>query len=79
MANFIRAWLPRNVVFANKDAWKALDDATRKVVADCGDKAAADGLAESKSLTDGYLKLLGDWIKGDVRGAYGRAEHLTPR
>jgi TRAP-type C4-dicarboxylate transport system substrate-binding protein len=56
----VRAWLPRNVVFANKDAWKALDDATRKVVADCGDKAAADGLAESKSLTDGYLKTLAE-------------------
>ena len=56
----VRAWLPRNIVFANKDAWNALDDATKKVVTDCGDKAAADGLAKSKELTDGYLKTLAE-------------------
>ena len=39
----------------------------------------ADGTRDYTRLTDGYLKLLGDWIKGDVRGAYGRAEKLTPR
>jgi pimeloyl-ACP methyl ester carboxylesterase len=36
-----------------------------------------DGSRKVTRITDGYLKLLGDWIKGDVRGAYGRAEHLT--
>ncbi|MGN6471087.1 MAG: TRAP transporter substrate-binding protein [Rhizobiaceae bacterium] len=56
----VRAWLPRNVVFANKDAWNALDDATKKVVKDCGDKAAADGLAKSQELTGGYLKTLAE-------------------
>lgn len=40
---------------------------------------AADGERNVTRITDGYLKLLGDWIKGDVRGPYGRAEHLTPR
>ena len=39
----------------------------------------ADGTRDYTRLTNGYLKLLGDWIKGDVRGAYGRAEKLTPR
>lgn len=39
----------------------------------------ADGSRSVTRITDGYLKLLGDWIKGDVRGTYGRAEHLTPR
>ncbi|MBA3941371.1 MAG: alpha/beta hydrolase [Sphingopyxis sp.] len=39
----------------------------------------ADGSRDVTRITDGYLKLLGDWIKGDVRGAYGRAEQLTPR
>ncbi|MBL0916152.1 MAG: alpha/beta fold hydrolase [Sphingopyxis sp.] len=39
----------------------------------------ADGSRSVTRITDGYLKLLGDWIKGDVRGAYGRAEHLTRR
>lgn len=40
---------------------------------------AADGSRSVTRITDGYLKLLGDWIKGDARGAYGRAERLTPR
>ncbi|WP_439568408.1 alpha/beta hydrolase family protein [Sphingopyxis sp.] len=39
----------------------------------------ADGERQVTRITDGYLKLLGDWIKRDVRGAYGRAERLTPR
>ena len=38
---------------------------------------AADGSREVTRITDGYLKLLGDWIKIDARGTYGRAEHLT--
>ncbi len=37
----------------------------------------ADGERHSTRITEGYLKLLGDWIKGDVSDAYGRAEHLT--
>ena len=53
-------WDRFRVIVANKDAWNALDDATKKVVADCGDKAAADGLAKSKELTDGYLKTLAE-------------------
>ena len=32
---------------------------------------------ESPALVVGGV--VGDWIKGDVRGAYGRAEKLTPR
>lgn len=62
LTNFydVQAWLPRNVVFANKDSWTALDDATKKVVADCGDKAAADGLAKAKELSGVYLKTLAD-------------------
>ena len=62
LTNFydVQAWLPRNVVFANKDAWSALDDATQKILTDCGDKAAADGLAKAKELSDVYLKTLAD-------------------
>ncbi|HWV60076.1 MAG TPA: alpha/beta hydrolase, partial [Sphingopyxis sp.] len=40
---------------------------------------AADGSRSITRITDGYLKLLGDWIKGDTHGAYGRAQRLTPR
>ena len=39
----------------------------------------ADGSRSITRITDGYLKLLGDWIKGDTHGAYGRAQRLTPR
>ncbi|SEH19599.1 hypothetical protein SAMN05428974_3524 [Sphingopyxis sp. YR583] len=39
----------------------------------------ADGSRSATRITDGYLKLLGDWIKGNARGAYGRAERLTQR
>ncbi len=39
----------------------------------------ADGSRSVTRITDGYLKLLGDWIKGEARGAYGRGEKLTPR
>ncbi|MBO9694875.1 MAG: alpha/beta fold hydrolase [Sphingopyxis sp.] len=39
----------------------------------------ADGSRDVTRITDGYLKLLGDWIKGRASGAYGRAEKLSPR
>jgi len=38
---------------------------------------AADGERSVTRITDGYLKLLGDWVKGDVRDAYGRGQKLT--
>jgi len=37
----------------------------------------ASGERQVTRITDGYLKLLGDWVKGAARGPYGRAEHLT--
>ena len=51
----VDAWLPRNTVFANKDAWNALDDATRKVVSDCAETARADGLKLAKGYTQKTL------------------------
>jgi TRAP-type C4-dicarboxylate transport system substrate-binding protein len=53
LSNFyeVDAWLPRNAVFVNMDAWNGLDDATKKVVNDCASKAQADGLARSKEYT----------------------------
>lgn len=32
-----------------------------------------DGTRTATRITDGYLRLLADWVKRDVRGAYGRA------
>lgn len=36
-----------------------------------------DGSRRSTRITNGYLKLLGDWIKGDVRGPYGRGTRVN--
>ncbi len=36
----------------------------------------ADGSRKSTRITNGYLKLLGDWIRGDAEDAYGRARKL---
>jgi pimeloyl-ACP methyl ester carboxylesterase len=35
-----------------------------------------DGTRTTTRITDGYLKLLADWIKGTAQGSYGRAEKL---
>lgn len=55
-----QAWLPRNVVFANKDAWDALDAKAQGAILDCGAEATARGLAKAKELTDFYLKGLAE-------------------
>ena len=34
---------------------------------------APDGSRTYTRITDGYFRLLGDWIRGDASGAYGRA------
>ena len=47
----VDAWLPRNAVFVNMDAWNGLDDATKAVMEDCAAKAKAEGLARSKDYT----------------------------
>lgn len=54
----VQAWLPRNVVFINKDAWDALDEATQDAITDCGNEAAAAGAAKSQELTDQHLETL---------------------
>jgi TRAP-type C4-dicarboxylate transport system substrate-binding protein len=47
----VDAWLPRNAVFVNMDAWNGLDDATKTVMNDCAAKASEEGLAKSKDYT----------------------------
>ncbi|MGI9520768.1 MAG: TRAP transporter substrate-binding protein [Hyphomicrobiaceae bacterium] len=47
----VDAWLPRNAVFVNKDAWNGLDDAAKKVLKDCAATAKAEGLKRSKAYT----------------------------
>lgn len=52
----VDAWLPRNAVFANMDAWEGLDDATRAVVTECAAKAQAEGLQRSRDYTQFTLE-----------------------
>jgi TRAP-type C4-dicarboxylate transport system substrate-binding protein len=47
----VDAWLPRNAVFVNMDAWNDLDDATKQVMNDCAAEAKAEGLQRSKDYT----------------------------
>jgi TRAP-type C4-dicarboxylate transport system substrate-binding protein len=56
----VQAWLPRNLVFINKDIWDGLDEATQAAIRTCGEEAAANGLAKVKELAGGYLKTLAD-------------------
>lgn len=47
----VDAWLPRNAVFVNMEAWNGLDDATKTVMNDCAAQAKANGLQRSKDYT----------------------------
>jgi hypothetical protein len=40
------------------------------------DRNDPDGSRKITRITDGYPRLLGDWIKGHVAGKYGRAQQL---
>ena len=57
LTNFyeVDAWLPRNTIFVNLDAWNGLSDETKTAITGCADAAAEEGLAKSKELTQFYL------------------------
>ncbi len=57
LTNFyqVDAWLPRNTIFVNLDAWNGLTDAQRAAITGCAESAEAEGLAKSKELTQFYL------------------------
>ncbi|MEZ5825249.1 MAG: TRAP transporter substrate-binding protein [Geminicoccaceae bacterium] len=74
----VNAWLPRNHVFANKQAWEALDDSTRNVVSACAQLAERTGSLDSQRLNDWYKSELkangmtvqpaGDQLRADLEG-----------
>ncbi|GFE62946.1 TRAP transporter substrate-binding protein [Litoreibacter roseus] len=47
----VDAWLPRNYVMVNSDAWNGLGDANKTVLTDCAATAEANGLQLSKDYT----------------------------
>jgi TRAP-type C4-dicarboxylate transport system substrate-binding protein len=57
LTNFyeVDAWLPRNTVFVNLDAWNGLSEEQQSAMADCAEAAQEEGLAKSKELTQFYL------------------------
>ena len=47
----VDAWLPRNAVFVNQQAWDDLDEETRQAFRGCAEEAQAAGLQASKDYT----------------------------
>ena len=74
----VDAWLPRNTIFANKDAWEGLTEEQRTAMRDCAAQAQEDGLAKSKELTQFYVDGLreggmtveppSEQLRADLRG-----------
>ncbi len=72
----VDAWLPRNTIFANKDAWNGLDDAKRAAIEVCAKTAAKAGLNRAIAYTDFTLNGLreggmkvqkaGDQLRADL-------------
>ena len=54
----LQAWLPKNMVIVNKQAWNALDERTRALVSGAAAMAEASGWARSEELADQYLVTL---------------------
>ena len=50
----VDAWLPRNYVFVNKQAWESLDTSTQNIVRGVAKLAELAGTTRSKQLTDWY-------------------------
>ena len=78
LSNFydVNAWLPRNYVFVNKDAWNKLDASTQNIVKGLAMLAERAGTTKSQQLSDWYLSQLaangmkvqppGDGLRGDL-------------
>lgn len=68
----VDAWLPRNAVFVNLDAWNDLPNESKTVMEDCASTAAEDGLAKSKEYTAFTL----DELKKNGMTVERASEHL---
>ncbi len=55
----VNAWLPRNSVFVNKDAWDGLDESTQNIVKALAMLAEKAGTAKANQLADWYITQLG--------------------
>lgn len=73
----VNAWLPRNYIFVNKQAWNGLDEETQNIVRGISLMAEKAGSARSEQLTGWYLEQLssngmtvteaGDQLRADLK------------
>ena len=54
----VQAWLPKNMVFVNKEAWEGLDEETRQIFLEEAAKAEEAGWAKSQELAEWYKEQL---------------------
>ena len=54
----VQAWLPKNMVIVNNEAWAGLDEATQKIVLTAADNAEKAGWAKAQELSDWYKEQL---------------------
>lgn len=54
----VNAWLPRNYIFVNKDAWDDLDKSTQSIVKGMAMLAEQAGTAKAQQLSDWYISQL---------------------
>ncbi len=72
-----QAWLPKNMVIVNLEAWDGLDDATRNIITEAAATAEARGWAKAEELANWYKDKLmengmtveppSDQLAGDFR------------
>lgn len=56
----VKAWLPRNTVFVNTEAFAALPAEVQACLTSAAETAQTRGTKEAESLADGFVKTLGD-------------------
>ena len=54
----VQAWLPKNMVFINKDVWEGLDATTQGVILGAAAMAEESGWAEAERLANWYKEQL---------------------
>lgn len=56
----VQAWLPKNMIIVNRQAWDGLDEATRQAILDAAAEAEAAGWARARELADWYKDQLAE-------------------
>ena len=54
----VQAWLPKNMVIVNLNAWNSLDEATQNIVLNAAAEAEANGWVKAESLAQWYAEQL---------------------